>query len=230
MKKQRIWELDAFRGVCIIGMIAVHAVLDLEGFGKTGNALFDFVREWGALLFILISGICLTLGSKSVRRGLVVFAAGMLCTLVTWGMYRVGMESEDIIIRFGILHCLGLCMILGSVQKHIPKFAILAAAVLLIALGLYVQGIATECKWLFPLGIKHPGFTSSDYFPLLPNFGYFCIGIFLGRTVYAKKQSLLPRVNANAAPIRFLSWCGRQSLFIYLLHQPILYGVIYLIG
>ena len=94
MKKQRIWELDAFRGICILGMIVVHAVLDIKGFGSTGNAVFDFVREWGSLLFILISGICLTLGSKSLRRGLIVFAAGMLCTLVTWGMYKVGMEGE----------------------------------------------------------------------------------------------------------------------------------------
>ena len=93
MKKQRIWELDSFRGICILGMIVVHAVLDIKGFGSTGNAVFDFVREWGSLLFILISGICLTLGSKSLRRGLIVFAAGMLCTLVTWGMYKVGMEG-----------------------------------------------------------------------------------------------------------------------------------------
>ena len=176
MKKQRIWELDAFRGICILGMIVVHAVLDTKGFGSTGNAVFDFVREWGSLLFILISGICLTLGSKSVRRGLIVFAAGMLCTLVTWGMYKVGMECEGIIIRFGILH------------------------------------------------------SSSDYFPLLPNLGYFFVGIFLGRTLYAEKRSLMPKVNSSAAPIRFLSWCGRQSLFIYLLHQPVLYGVIYLLN
>ena len=230
MKKQRIWELDAFRGICILGMIVVHAVLDIKGFGSTGNAVFDFVREWGSLLFILISGICLTLGSKSLRRGLIVFAAGMLCTFVTWGMYKVGMEGEGIIIRFGILHCLGLCMIIGSVQKHMPKWVVLLLAAALIALGFYVKGVSTDCAWLFPLGIVRPDFSSSDYFPLLPNLGYFFVGIFLGRTLYAEKRSLMPKVNSSTAPIRFLSWCGRQSLFIYLLHQPVLYGVIYLLN
>lgn len=229
MEKQRIWELDAFRGICILGMIVVHAVLDVKGFGSTGNALFDFVREWGSLLFILISGICLTLGSRSIRRGLIVFGAGMLCTLVTWGMYKLGMESESIIIRFGILHCLGICMILAAVIKKAPKAALLILAAVLIYLGFYVEGLTTECKYLFPLGIRYSGFSSSDYFPLLPNLGYFVAGMFIGKTLYAKKKSLMPNVNSTVAPLRFLSWCGRQSLFIYLLHQPILYGAVYLI-
>ena len=106
--------------------------------------------------------------------------------------------------------------------------AVLAAA--LIALGFYVKGVPTDRALLFPLGIVRPAFSSSDYFPLLPNLGYFFVGIFLGRTLYAKKRSLMPKVNSSAAPIRFLSWCGRQSLFIYLLHQPVLYGVIYLLN
>lgn len=229
MKKQRIWELDAFRGICILGMIVVHAVLDVKGFGSTGNTLFDFVREWGSLLFILISGICLTLGSHSVRRGLIVFGAGMLCTVVTWGMYKLGMESEGIIIRFGILHCLGICMILAAAIKKAPKILLLILAAVLIYLGFYVKGIATDCEYLYPLGIRYEGFFSPDYFPLLPNLGYFIAGMFLGKTLYAKKQSLLPMVKSESAPLRFLSWCGRQSLFIYLLHQPILYGAVYLI-
>lgn len=229
MEKQRIWELDAFRGICILGMIVVHAVLDVKGFGSTGNALFDFVREWGSLLFILISGICLTLGSRSIRRGLIVFGAGMLCTLVTWGMYKTGMESESIIIRFGILHCLGICMILAAAIKKAPTWALFILAAVLIYLGFYVKGLTTDCEYLFPLGIRYTGFSSSDYFPLLPNFGYFVAGMFIGKTLYAKKQSLMPNVKSIVAPLRFLSWCGRQSLFIYLLHQPILYGVAYVI-
>lgn len=229
MKKQRIWELDAFRGICILGMIVVHTVLDIKGFGNTGNAVFDFVREWGSLLFILISGICLTLGSHSVRRGLIVFGAGMLCNLVTWGMYKVGMEGEGIIIRFGILHCLGICMILAAAIKKAPKTVLLILAAVLIYLGFYVNGITTESRYLYPLGITYFGFYSSDYFPLLPNLGYFIAGMFIGKTAYAKKQSLLPMVNSSVAPLRFLSWCGRQSLFIYLLHQPVIYGAVYVI-
>ena len=66
------------------------------------------------------------------------------------------------------------------------------------------------------------GFETSDYFPLLPNFGFFLLGSTLGKTLYRKKQSLLPRVNEKFLPIRFLVGVGKLSLWIYLLHQPLL--------
>jgi len=90
-------------------------------------------------------------------------------------------------------------------------------------------GILAEHPWLIPLGIRFPRFASSDYFPLIPNLGYFLIGAALGRTVYRKKTTLLPRVNENIMPIRFLCFCGRKSLWIYLLHQPILTGLLALV-
>ena len=84
--------------------------------------------------------------------------------------------------------------------------------------------------WLVPLGLPGPDFLSADYFPLLPNFGFFLLGAAIGRTVYRNKESLLPRVNANAIPLRFLQWWGKQSLFIYLAHQPILTGLCILLS
>ena len=80
--------------------------------------------------------------------------------------------------------------------------------------------------WLFPLGLTTAEFASSDYFPLLPNLGWFLTGALLGRTVYRKGESLLPRVPSGAAPVRALAWCGRQSLLLYLLHQPVLAGIL----
>ena len=86
-----------------------------------------------------------------------------------------------------------------------------------------------ETPWLFPLGLTTGDFASSDYFPLLPFLGFFLLGTVLGRTVYSKKQTLLPRVNSKNFLLRFLQWCGRQSLWIYLLHQPVLSGICTLI-
>ena len=106
---RRIWELDALRGLCILGMILVHLVYDIrELYGLADfayPAIFSFVMQWGSVLFLLISGICVTLGHHPVRRGLAVFGCGMLCSLVTAGMYWLGFQGRGIVIWFGILHC-----------------------------------------------------------------------------------------------------------------------------
>ena len=224
--KKRIWELDVFRGICILGMVLVHFIYDLvELYGIIDwsyPAVFSFVKDWGGVLFLLLSGVCATLGSRSVRRGLIVFACGLVCTAVTAGMYLLGFAGKYIIIWFGVLHCLGLCMILWAPLKKLPTWALAVLGAVIIAAGFWTNGIRVECTWLFPLGLKYRGFTSSDYFPLLPNFGFFLLGAVIGKTLYRNKVSLLPNVNSNTPILRFLSFCGRQSLLIYLLHQPIL--------
>ena len=95
---RRIWELDALRGLCILGMILVHLVYDIrELYGLADfayPAIFSFVMQWGSVLFLLISGICVTLGHHPVRRGLAVFGCGMLCSLVTAGMYWLGFQGR----------------------------------------------------------------------------------------------------------------------------------------
>ena len=101
--KNRIWELDAFRGFCILGVVIVHFVYDLTGLYGILNwdapVLFRFIQNWGGVLFLLLSCVCATLGSRSVRRGVIVFACGMICTAVTAGMLWLGMAGESIIIR-----------------------------------------------------------------------------------------------------------------------------------
>ena len=223
---KRIWELDAFRGICILGMVIVHFIYDLTDlYGIIrwdAPALFSFVQNWGGLLFLLLSGICATLGSRSVRRGIIVFVCGMICTVVTTGMYLLNIADKYIIIYFGVLHCLGLCMILWAVFKKLPAWCLAPLGAAMVALGFWFQSFRVEATWLFPLGLLHRGFASSDYFPLFPNLGYFLLGSVLGKILYKNKQTLLPQVNTQTPILRFLGFCGRQSLLIYLLHQPIL--------
>ena len=113
-KKDRIWELDAFRGLCILGVIIVHTIYDLQMFGMISYetpTLFNIIRDYGGLLFIIISGICVTLGHHNLRRGIIVFGCGMLITAVTYGMYYLDLADEYILIHFGVLHLLGICMV-----------------------------------------------------------------------------------------------------------------------
>ena len=234
MMKNRIWELDAFRGLCILGMVIVHFIFDLTELYSIirwdAPDLFYFVLSWGGMLFVLLSGICATLGSRSFRRGIIVFGCGMLCTAVTAGMYRLHLAESYIIIRFGVLHCLGLCMILWAVFKKLPTWALAVTGAIFIALGFWFLSFWVKTEWLFPLGLVTWKFSSADYFPLFPNLGYFLVGSVLGRTLYRNKQSLLPRVNAQSPVLRFLGFCGRHSLFIYLLHQPVLSGLCMLLA
>ena len=230
--KKRIWELDALRGICILGMLVVHILFDLILFdlwqpGKQIGGIYRFLTQWGGILFLLLSGICVTLGSHPIRRGAVVLASGFLCTLVTWGGYRLDMMDKGIVIYFGVLHCLGICMLLWPLFKKLPLWALAVLAIAMIALGYGIESYRVKGMWLVWLGLLPQGFVSGDYFPLLPNLGYFLLGAMGGLTLYRNKTSLLPRISGQNAVLRFFRACGRYSLHIYLLHQPVIYGLIY---
>ena len=219
MKQTRIWELDALRGLCILGMVAVHLVFDLQI--PTGKA-FAFVQNWGGVLFFLLSGLCATLGSRPVRRGAVVLGAGLICTAVTLAGRALGMLPDYMIIRFGVLHCLGLCMLLWPVFRKLPGWLLAVLGAGLAVLGIYLtKCVMVEFSGFAWLGLLYPSYSSADYFPLLPYLGFFLLGAVLGRLLYAKKESLLPQWETIWV-FRALRWCGRHSLILYLLHQPLL--------
>ena len=227
--KPRIWELDALRGVCILCVIVVHFHFDLSFFGGldlTLPAWYVFIQEYGGAIFVVLSGVCVTLGSKSVRRGLIVFACGMLITAVTYGMYRLGMSGADVVVKFGVLHLLGVCMLVYPAFKKLPPAALALLGLAIAITGYAIRGVVVPQHWLFPLGLTYEGFTSSDYFPLFPQLGYFLIGAAIGKTAYREKRTFLPGAFQQTPVARFFCWCGRQSLFIYLLHQPIVYGLL----
>ena len=233
--KKRIWELDAFRGLCVLGMVAVHAIYDMVELYRLVDwqypALFLLIKDWGGIMFILLSGICVTLGSHHLKRGGMVLLCGLIVTAVTVALEKTGLFAEGLAIYFGVLHCLGVCMLLWGLFRKMPTWALSVLGALMAILGLWLNHQVFDTPpVLVVLGFAYPGFFSSDYFPLLPYLGFFLLGAVLGRTVYAKKESLLPRVNGENPGIRFFCFCGRQSLWIYLLHQPLLSALFWLIA
>lgn len=231
--KKRIWELDALRGLFVLFVVFFHFMYDLTELYQLVSiefpAIYLFVQQWGGVLFLLISGICVTLGSRCIRRGLLVFLCGMVISAVTVGMYLLGMAGQGVIIYFGVLHCLGACMLLWPLFRKLPNWALAGLGVVLAVAGFFLQQIHPEHNYLLPLGLVRHGFVSSDYFPLLPHLGFFLLGAWLGKTLYRQKQTLLPGVNPQLLPLRFLRFCGKHSLWIYLLHQPVLSGIFLLI-
>ena len=231
-QKQRIWELDALRGLCILCMIVIHFIYDLVAFGGLDirtPVWYDFIQQYGHLFFVLISGICATLASRSFQRGVVDLGAGLLISYVTLFMdYVLGFSGMRI--WFGVLHMLGLCMMLYPLCKRFPAWLLFVLGGALAALGFWLQNITVSVDFLFPLGLTSETFyCGSDFFPILPGFGWFLVGAGLGKTLYRRKQTLLPRFPSNFFPLNFFRFCGRHSLEIYLLHQPIVAGIVMLI-
>ena len=224
--KQRIWELDALRGLCILGMVVVHLFYDLITFGGIELDIPQwayFVQEYGHVLFVVISGICVTLGRKTFRRGIYVLGAALLISYVTFfaesffGMSRLR-------IWFGILHLLGCCMLLYPLFRRLPHWALALIGLSFVILGFWMREITVSVDFLFPIGLRSGRvFTGSDFFPLFPGLGWFLIGAAIGKSAYRKKQSVLPDWSRK---FRFFSFCGRHSLEIYMLHQPILAGFV----
>ena len=232
--KKRIWELDFARGLALLGMMGIHLVYDLvDLFGVLNWQLphwyLVFKNNFGAV-FLVISGISVTLGRRCIRRGLTVFGCGFLCTGATLALYLAGMADRSILIYFGVLHCLGVCMLLWPLFRRLPDWLLALAGLTLAAAGLVLRQYSPDVPAvLIPLGFAPGWFSSSDYFPLLPNLGFFLLGAALGRRLYREPVTRLPRVDDGKQPIRFFCAMGRHSLLIYLLHQPILAALVLLL-
>ena len=224
--KKRIWELDMLRGIFMILIMLFHLWYDLVylyGVAKLDTEVklffYGLGNDWGGTPFLLISGLCATIGSRPVKRGLQVIGGGMIISAVTAGMYFLNFAGKGIIIYFGVLHCIGVCMLLWPLFKKLPTWAVLLLGIVMAAAGLYLkyEPLWIDSPWLTIFGIPPHGFVSSDYFPLLPWFFLFLTGYFL----YDLRRRepfdwQLPVVTAM----------GRHSLVVYLAHQPVIYGVL----
>jgi uncharacterized membrane protein len=226
----RLWELDALRGMMILFVVFIHFSFDLDyflGIDLVKNPVLQFIMDYFGVTFVILSGLCATIGSRPVKRGLWVLGGGAIISLVTTAMYLLGFVDKGIIIYFGVLHCIGSCMILWPLFRKAPAPAVLILGLIFAAWGLYMRHhVRVDFPWLIAFGFIPHHFVSSDYFPLLPNFGYFLMGAFLGKVLYKDKVSLLPGVNERHFLVRFFTFFGKNSLLIYLLHQPILAGLV----
>ena len=231
MKKERIWEIDALRGFMILCVIIVHTLFGLEMMlGIRIPRWFYAVFGRAGTLFVLLSGLSATLGSRSFRRGLLVFGCGLALELGSWVCVLLEILDDSMVIRFGVLHLLGFAMMVYPILKKMPAWLLAILAVVIIGLGYWFETFTIQAPWLYALGLRTASFSSGDYFPICPQLGWFILGILLGRWIYRDRKSLLPRVNADLPPLRFLRFCGRQSLWIFVFHLPVIGGILLLIG
>lgn len=233
--RKRIWELDALRGLLILIMVGFHLMYDLvylygivQFSSNAAYKVYVFFNNWAGVPFLVLSGLCASFGTRPVKRGLQVLCCGMVITAVTAGMYWLGLTDQGILIYFGVLQCLGICMLLWPLFRKLKNPLLLLLGLTMAAIGIYLRFYArVDFDWLMILGLRSENFASSDYFPLLPNLGYFLIGSVLGRWLYPTRETRFPNATVSEnGLIRFLGFCGNHSLAIYMLHQPILAALI----
>ena len=239
IRRDRYWEVDALRGVAITIMVIYHLVWDLYGLaGWHINMYTGFWHYWQlvtASLFIGLVGVSMSLRAGRLRqrgklsfrpffwRGLIIFSWGMVVSIVTWFYQPAGY------VRFGILHFIGVAIILAYPFLRFRWFNLILGMILLLLPELtpWRHDIAW-LEWLGMIRSPHPAF---DYFPVIPWLGVVLIGIFLGNMLYpqGKRAFSLPDLT-DFAPIRWLALAGQNSLLIYLIHQPILITTLILLG
>ena len=235
-RRSRFWEIDLLRTVAIAMMIAFHTLYLLHtpfniqdtGVPGTPYGFWWWFPRVIAGTFIFLAGLSLTITrSKTIRispflrRGLEIFAWGMGITLITW------LAAPDEYVRFGILHFFGIAFILAP---FFTKFRfinlILGAALMAIGIYLQVQRIYFDFPWLLWLGLMPHGFGTWDYFPLLPWFGLFLVGMFCGKMLYPQGNRRFNIPEFNDPVTSALTLPGRHPLMIYLAQWPAIIGAL----
>ena len=239
---QRFIEIDLLRGVAILLMIIGHILWDLDYFGLVpiNSGIYSVIQSICPALFFILVGMSLIVSKKKaeynpkidknyyyehlVVRGLKIFCLGMCLTIGSLIFIPQKM------VFFGVLHCIGLSIVLSAIflkyKKYVPLFA-----VSFIFIGWIFTQVHVQNPTLLQLIIgQHSadiwGYTV-DYFPLLPWFGLVLLGIIIGDGLYEGRTRRFRMPNLSKyKPVKIFEWCGQHSLGLYLLHQPVIAGAL----
>ena len=242
-KSPRVYFMDELRGLSIILMVIYHAAYNVVYLFHVPFALFSspviqFLSTFFGGVFVFISGVACRYSHNNLRRGAICLGFGLIFSIVTYFL------SAQVFIAFGILHFLGTSMILyGLLEKWVDRLPALWMICLLSILFLFTFGLPSYYVGIpgifkiqvsptfyqnplgFIVGLPSTGFYSADYYPLVPWIFLFFAGSYVGKYVRAGRfPSFLYREHCP-----FLSKVGRHTLIIYLLHQPIVYSITWVI-
>lgn len=245
---KRVFELDFLRGIAIVMMVIMHTCYDVryefgfDMFGYLSSPFFwEFVHPIIVGLFVSVSGICCSFSRNNIKRGARILVVALLFTVCT----AIATHFLDIycLIIFNVLHLLALStLIFGAIQLIEKKFCIPEervnlflglASVYIILLNNNLDKFDDryESIILMILGfdiLREP--YVADSMPVIPWMGIFFIGALIGRLCYGNKETLFPNISDAARRItRPIEFLGRHSLIIYLVHQPIVYGLLFLV-
>lgn len=234
-KIQRIALLDALRGLALVAMALYHFVWDLEFFGyvAAGTAGTGGWRLFARLIassFLFLAGYSLVLGHAAqfrprafARRFVRIAGAAALITIATWFAF------PGSFIFFGILHAIAAASLVGLLFLRLPAFVSFLAAAAAFLAPLYLRSALFDIPALWWVGLSETVPRSNDYVPLLPWLAPFLAGLGTAKLLQpmiASRRSDTGRKEPKPWT-RLLACGGRHSLAIYLIHQPLLIGLVY---
>lgn len=236
-RRGRIAGLDIARTVALVAMAVYHFTYDLEMFGylPEGTAVsggFAVFARTVAASFLFLVGVSLYLAHAAgirwrpyLRRLLVIaLAAGLITAATAYAL-------PDSYIFFGILHSIAVASVLGLAFLRLPAWLVLLAAALVVAARPGLQTGLFDAPWLAWLGLTTWHVRSIDFVPVFPWFGATLAGI--GAAGLLDRMGIWDRLRqprgAEGGVRRLLAWPGRHSLGVYLIHQPVLIGTLWLV-
>ena len=234
-KQQRLILIDLLRGLAIAMMFTYHFSFDLDYFGYTRIEFSTepFWLNYRALivsLFLSVVGYSLYLAHHThwrrqawlKRFGWLVLAA----VGVSLGSYLMYPKT---FIFFGILHFIALASLLGLLFIRLGYLNLLLGIVILLIGNHYSNRFFNQPAWQW-IGLMTHRPVTEDYVPLFPWFGMVLIGMGLAHwTQNTPALSKLLYWQSRQPVVTALTFAGRHSLLIYLLHQPIFLGLLYVV-
>ena len=251
-----MWEIDFLRGICIIMMVFDHFMFDLwyfpyfvTNFYQVDNAtmekIVDFAQRywtWSVreavrlaviFTFMTLSGISCYFSRSNMKRFIKLTVAGIVLSAATIIIDLI--MDAGVSIYFGILFNLALSLGIYMLLKKIcdNKYLYLAVGLALIIAGICINFYYIEFYDEFTfkrlidsiIGLCDLG---ADSYGIVPYTGVFLVGAFFGEVLYKDKKTLFPPLEGKwSRPVEFV---GRNTIWVYLAHQPIILGIVLVIG
>lgn len=228
---QRIPGVDAMRGFALCLMFVYHFAFDLR-FYRVIAADFEHDPFWlgfRALIvtaFMALVGLSLVLADRAgatrahfFKRVAVIVACALAASVGSWLLFPRSF------IYFGILHCIAVASVLAWPLVRRPRTAFAFGCAVIVA-GVAWSHPAFDARALSWLGFTTMKPATEDYVPVAPWAGVVLVGIALGHALARGGFRALARLAAAPTPLR---WLGRHSLAVYMVHQPVLLGLLWLV-